>query len=103
MIKKRAGRKKGTKNRPQTGGGYSTGYPATNLLLAVLAHAKRDAVKEIPQGVLSEYLRQQKAFILSAREMWQAFTVTDFYGKRSIDPLETAWWVITYIKEVQNA
>ena len=92
------GRRRAT---PKLRTGYDTGEPAINLCLAVLACAKRDASKTIPDVMSSKYYQTKKALILSAKRMWQAFTETDFYGKRSIGPLEITWWILNYIKEVK--
>ena len=88
---------------PKVGSSYEGGEPAINLCLAVLAHARHDASKTVPKVVSSEYQRTEKAFILSGKRMWQAFQQTEFYGKRSIAPLEVAWWICKYIQEVRNA
>ena len=102
MIKRRAGRKKGTKPLLPIGGSYNTGDPAINLCLAVLAHAKRDAFRAIPKVICNKYQEGEKAFILSGRRMWHAFQDSGFYGKKVTDPSEVAWWVCAYIKRVRN-
>ena len=81
---------------------YDEGSPEINLLLAVLARAKSDASRTIPEVVHNQYQRGRKAFILSARKMWRDFQKTRFYGKRTIAPLEVAWWVYEYIRILRN-
>ena len=83
-------------------GSYDRGEPEINLLLAVLAQAKSDASATIPKIISNQYQRERKAFILSAKEMWRDFQKTRFYDKRTVAPLEVAWWVYDYIRMLRN-
>ena len=93
---------KGRRAMLQLGSGYNTGEPAINLFLAVLALAKQDASKTIPEVISSKCQQREKAFILSGKRMWHAFQDSEFYGKRSIAPLEVAWWVYDYIDRIRH-
>ena len=96
------GKKKGTKNLRPMRISYNRGEPAINLCLAVLAHAKQDALKAIPKVIRNKYWEREKAFILSGKKMWHAFRKSEFYGRRAIAPLDLAWWVCEYIQGVRN-
>jgi len=83
--------KKGAQNPVPKRRAYYTRNPAINLLLAVLAQAKKDAS-------LTEELNLQETDALSARKMWRDFQETEFYRRKNIDLEAVAWWVCAYLK-----
>ncbi len=86
-------RTSGIKNSVKLPSRYEIGNSAVNFWLAILGQAKKDFHNW-------HYAKEMvKAFVKHRGTTPQHFLNPKRRGRRNIDPLEEAWWVVEYVNE----